>query len=166
LRSYLRGFGPARLADAASWAGVPVTTLQPAAERVLLRAFRDPEGRLLLDLPRAPLPGDVPAPVRFLPTWDATLLVHARRTQILPEEYRPLIFTTKNPQSVSTFLVDGSVAGTWGVEQTAAKATLVIAPFERLSPGTKKDVVAEAERLVRFHEPRATSFATRVAGSA
>ena len=166
LRSYLRGFGPARLNDAASWAGVPVTKLKPTAERLRLRTFRDEEGKLLVDLPRAPLPGDVPAPVRFLPTWDATLLVHARRTQIVPEEYRPLIFTTKNPQSVSTVLVDGSVAGTWRVGRTATKATLVVAPFERLPPGAKKEVVAEAERLVRFHEPGAVSFATRVAGSA
>jgi hypothetical protein len=166
LRSYLRGFGPARLGDAASWAGVPVTKLKPAAGCVRLRTFSDEEGKLLLDLPRAPLPGDVPAPVRFLPSWDATLLVHARRTQILPEEYRALIFNTKNPQSVSTFLVDGSVAGTWRVEQTATKSTLVIAPFELLPPGVKNEVVAEAERLVRFHEPGAVSFATRVAGSA
>jgi Winged helix DNA-binding domain len=166
LRSYLRGFGPARLADAASWAGVPVAKLKPGAERVRLRTFSDDEGRLLLDLPRARLPGDIPVPVRFLPTWDATLLVHARRTQILPEEYRALIFNTKNPQSVSTFLVDGSVAGTWRAEQRAKKATLVIAPFERLPRNATQDVVAEAERLVRFLDPGAASFATRVAGSA
>ena len=60
--------------------------------------------------------GDTPAPVRFLPTWDATLLVHARRTQILPERFRPMVFDTKTPHSVPTFLVDGQVAGTWRVE--------------------------------------------------
>jgi hypothetical protein len=37
-----------------------------------------------LDLVRAPLPDPAtPSPVRFL-RWDATLLAHARRTQILP----------------------------------------------------------------------------------
>ena len=36
--------------------------------------------------PRAPLPDpETPAPVRFLPTWDAVLLVHARRTGVLPD---------------------------------------------------------------------------------
>ena len=41
--------------------------------------------RELVDLPRLALPDpDTPAPPRFLPTWDATLLVHARRTGILP----------------------------------------------------------------------------------
>ena len=53
---------------------------------------------------------------RLLPTWDATLLVHARRTGLLPERFRPLIFHTKNPQSTPTFLVDGEVAGTWRLD--------------------------------------------------
>ena len=51
--------------------------------------------------------------MRFLGTWDAALLVHARRAQILPEEHRAKIFNTKMPQSIGTYLVDGAVAGTW-----------------------------------------------------
>jgi hypothetical protein len=103
LRRYLGAFGPAPLADAADWAGVNLTTLRPAAERLRLRRFEDEEGRELLDLPRAPLPAEsTPAPPRFLPTWDATLLVHARRTQILPERFRPLVFDVKTPHSSPT----------------------------------------------------------------
>ena len=50
-------------------------------ERIATRRFRAEDGAELVDLPRAPLPDpDTPAPVRFLPTWDATLLVHARRS--------------------------------------------------------------------------------------
>ena len=102
------------LRDAADWAGIPPTRLVLIAERISLRRFRDEQGRELFDLPRAPLPDpSTPAPVRFLPTWDATLLVHARRTQILPERFRPLVFNTKTPHSRPTFLVDGQVAGAW-----------------------------------------------------
>jgi len=43
--------------------------------------------------------------------WDANLLVHARRSGILPEPYRPRIFNTRTPHSFPTFLVDGAVAG-------------------------------------------------------
>ena len=164
LRRYLGGFGPARLADAANWAGVPVTRLRPAAERLALRTFRDEAGRELLDLPRAPLPpGDVSPPVRFLPTWDATLLAHARRTQILPERFRDLVFHVRTPQSVATFLADGAVAGTWRVERAARKATLIAEPFEPLPRGSRADLLDEAARLVRFHERDAESFAARVA---
>ena len=161
--SYLRGFGPARLTDAADWAGVSVTALRPAVERLRLRTFHDEEGNVLLDLPRAPLPdGDTPAPPRFLPTWDATLLVHARRTQILPERFRPLIFGTKTPNSFPTFLVDGAVAGTWRVERAKDAATLRLEPFEPLPRAARVELADEGQRLLRFHEPDATSLRVRV----
>lgn len=159
LRRYLGGFGPARLADAANWAGLPPGDVERAAEGMRLRRFRDEEGRELLDLPRAPLPdGKVPAPARFLPTWDATLLVHARRTQILPERFRPLVFDTRTPHSSPTFLVDGAVAGKWRVERSRKKATLVLEPFERLTTHARRELAEEAGRLVRFHEPDAESY--------
>jgi hypothetical protein len=163
LRRYLGAFGPARLADAADWAGVAVAKLRPAAGRLGLRRFRDEQGRELLDLPRAPLPpADAPAPVRFLPVWDATLLVHARRTQILPEEHRPQIFSTRTPNSFNTFLVDGQVAGTWRVERDGRAATLTLTPFGRLARGARAELRAEGERLARFHEPDAARVSVRV----
>jgi Winged helix DNA-binding domain len=165
LRRYLGGFGPARLADVANWAGVPVADLQTAAEGLRLRRFRNEESAELVDVQRAPLPdGSTPAPARLLPTWDATLLVHARATQILPEEYRPLVFDTKTPHSTPTFLVDGSVAGKWRVERSAKNATLRLEPFEALPATAKRDLRDEAERLVRFHEPDAESHAVVGAG--
>ena len=103
--------------------------------RIELRPLPDEDGHELLDVPDAPLPDpETPAPVRFLPTWDATLLVHARRTQILPEEYRPLIFHTKMPPSYPTFLVDGQVAGTWRFEDGDVQLT----PFRKLAAGERR----------------------------
>jgi Winged helix DNA-binding domain len=167
LRRYLGGFGPARLADAANWAGVPAKKLEPAAEALTLRRFQDEEGKELVDLPRAPLPpAKTPAPPRFLPVWDAILLAHARRARILPEEYRPLVFSTKTPQSVNTFLVDGSVAGTWSVKAGKRKAELLVQPFEKLPAKARKELEAEGERLLRFHEPEAESYSVKLAGSA
>ena len=156
VRRYLAAFGPAPRADIAQCAGLNVLEIAPALERLTLRRFRDADGKELLDLPRAPLPDpQTPAPVRFLPTWDATLLVHARRTGILPEAYRPLVFNTKTPHSVSTFLLDGAVAGKWHVERTARKATLVVEHFEPLRAAARRKVREEGERLVRFVEPDA-----------
>lgn len=162
LRRYLTGFGPARVTDAANWAGLAASDVQQAADGLRLRRFRDEEGRELVDLPRAPLPGGANrAPARFLPTWDATLLVHARGTQILPERFRPLVFDTKTPHSTPTFLVDGAVAGKWSVEATKKKATLLLEPFERMPAPAKRQLRVEAERLVRFVEPDATSHTVR-----
>jgi hypothetical protein len=86
--------------------------------------------------------------VRFLPTWDAALLVHAQRTGILPERFRPLVFNTKNPPSVPTFLVDGAVAGRWRYES----GRVAIEPFERLDPSVLRELRDEAEKLAAFHE--------------
>jgi hypothetical protein len=148
VRRYLAAFGPASRADVASWAGMRPTDVAPALERLTLRRFRSEDGEELLDLPRAPLPAaDTPAPVRLLPTWDATLLVHARRTGILPEEHRPRIFNTRSPQSFPTFLVDGAVAGTWRYED----GRVTLEPFERLDRATMRELRAEAERMAAFH---------------
>jgi hypothetical protein len=123
---------------------VKPTDIAPALERLWLRRFRDEEGEELLDVPRAPLPHpDTPAPVRFLPTWDAVLLVHARRTGVLPEGYRQQIFPTTMPQSVGTFLVDGSVAGTWRFEGDRIRWEA----FVRLDRATRRELDDEAEQL-------------------
>ncbi len=114
VRRYLQGFGPATRHEIASFAGLKVTELD--LEALDLRRFQAEDGAELLDVSRAALPGDVPAPPRFLPTWDATLLVHARRALIIREEDRPRIFNSKLPQSLPTYLVDGTVAGTWRYE--------------------------------------------------
>jgi hypothetical protein len=140
VRSYLRGFGPATIDDVSAWAGVPARLLAPAVERVRLRRL---EGGLL-DLPRAPLPpADAPVPVRLLPTWDAILLVHARRTGVMPEEYRPIVFATKNPPSVPTFLLDGRVAGAWRFDGAGVR----LEPYTRITRITRAALEAEGERL-------------------
>jgi hypothetical protein len=147
-RRYLGGFGPATVKDVASWSKVHPARLAPVLERMRLRRFRAEDGSELLDLPRAPLPHpETPAPVRFLPAWDATLLVHARRTQILPEEDRPRIFHTKAPASFPTFLVDGAVAGTWRYERGRVRLT----PFRRTSRAVRLELDEEAERVAVVH---------------
>jgi hypothetical protein len=147
VRRYLAGFGPAPVADIASWAGLAPRAVASVVERMPLRRFRDEAGGVLLDLPRAPLPdAGTPAPVRFLPVWEAALLVHGRRTQILPERYRPVVFNTKTPHSVNTFLVDGRVAGTWRHVGRAVK----VEPFEPLPRGAMRELEDEGRRLAEF----------------
>jgi hypothetical protein len=149
VRRYLAGFGPASLADLGSWAAMPLTRLRPVLERVGTRRFRDEQGAELFDLPGAPLPDPgTPAPPRFLSTWDANLLVHARRTQLLPERYRARIFHTRAPHSFPTFLVDGAVAGTWRHEQGRVR----LEPFEPLAQATRRQLEDEADRLALFHQ--------------
>jgi hypothetical protein len=76
------------------------------------------------------------------------LLTHARRTQVLPEEYRSAVFNTKTPHSFSTFLVDGRVAGTWRY----ARGTVELEPFGPIPRAARRELDAEASRLAAFHE--------------
>jgi Winged helix DNA-binding domain len=148
VRRYLGAFGPAPAADIADWAGMRIGALRSALGRLRLRRFRDEQGRELLDLPHGALrPADIAAPVRFLPTWDASLLVHTRRTGILPERYRERIFHVKKPQSEPTFLVDGEVAGTWRFE----KGRVRLHPFHRLPRAVRAALDQEADGLAALH---------------
>ena len=141
---YLTGFGPAAKADIANWAGMGIRDVEPALARLELVTYEAEDGTTLFDLPGQPLPDpDVPAPVRFLPTWDAALLVHCRRACILPEAFRERIFHMRMPQSIGTFLVDGAVAGSWKPDGT-------LTPFVELTKAERRQVDKEHAALRAF----------------
>jgi hypothetical protein len=148
VRAYLRAFGPSPWRDIAAWAGIAVTDARRAGADVHLVRFRDEDGRELIDLPGAPLPDpEAPAPVRFLPHWDATLLAHARRTGLLPEANRPHVFSIRNPFSVGTCLVDGRVVGTWSLREGRIALDLV----EEIGRRDRDAVEEERAALEAFH---------------
>jgi DNA glycosylase AlkZ-like len=152
VRRYLAAFGPASRKDVASFTGLAPAVLRAVLDRLELERYASDDGEELLDLPGGPLPDpDTPAPPRLLPTWDATLLVHARRTGLLPEEHRPRIFSVRNPQSERTFLVDGVVAGTW--REDGGRITLDA--FGRLDRADERALREEADRLLAALYPSA-----------
>ena len=148
VRAYLRAFGPAAWGDIAALSGLSITAVKTAAADVELVRYRDEAGRELFDLPGLPLPDeDTPAPVRFLPHWDANLLVHTRRTGLLPEAFRPRVFSTKNPFSVGTYLVDGLVAGAWSLRE----GRIELDPFIEVPSKVRREIEREREALEAFH---------------
>jgi len=175
---YLAAFGPASVADVQAWSGL-------RGLREVVDGLRDrlvalpavparPGGRIreLLDLPDAPRPGgDVPAPVRLLPDYDNVWLSHAQRSRVVADAHRRAL-QTPNGRMPAAVLVDGSVRATWVLERERAgdrgarrtTATLTVTPLERLSPGERRDVLAESERCVRFVADDADAHAVRYAG--
>jgi len=148
VRSYLRAFGPAAWKDVGSWAGLGVAAVKRGASKLELRRNRDERGSELVDLAGAKRPPeDTGAPVRFLPHWDANLLVHARHAAVLPEAHRPRVFSTKNPFSVGVYLVDGRAAGAWSL----VDSRIVLDPFEAISKADQRAVEREREALEAFH---------------
>ncbi len=158
VRRYLAAFGPASVADAQSWSGVP--SLKPAFEsqRKKLATFHDERGKELFDLPKAPRPdAKTPAPVRFIPEFDNLVLAHADRRRLIDEEYRPRI-CTKNLRVLATYLVDGRAAGLWKTEVKRGTARLIMSPFYDVSKRAMKALHAEAKRLLTFCEPDAKAY--------
>lgn len=147
VRTYLAAYGPATKQDVGQWAGVP--RMQPITEslaRLSLRTFANEEGKVLYDLPRAPLPDpETPAPPRLVPRFDNLVLSHADRSRILGD-VAPSRIVTNNGLVHATFLVDGLVAGTWQLEH----GRVVLEPFGKLDAATKRALKGEAERLESF----------------
>jgi hypothetical protein len=159
VRRYLAAFGPASQADLLRFSGLRLKDVAGALDELPLRRLRSDDGRMLFDLPRAPLPpADTPAPVRFLGRWDNAHLGYDRRARIVPDEYAKRQIGLAGDQA---FLVDGFVAGRWEVERARTAATLRLEPFAPLPPAARREVEDEAEQLVRWHEPEADGHRLR-----
>jgi hypothetical protein len=157
---YLAAYGPANVADAQAWSGVPALRLTFEALRPRLVSFRDEQGRELFDLPKAPRPaGNVPAPVRLVPEYDNLIAARADERFVARRD-RPRVFLSAL-RIAATVLVDGFVAGTWKIERSKTVATITIDPFAPFAARTKKETAAEADALLRFAEPDAPAFDVR-----
>ena len=157
---YLAAFGPASVMDIQAWCWL--TRLGPIVEKLRpqLRTFRDENGKELFDVPDGPLPDpDTPAPPRFLPTYDNIVLSHKDRSRIIGD---PTEWAVDGGQFDEIFLrgsilVDGFVHSGWRVERDRDRATLVVMPARPWASGERDAVADEAERLLAFLAPEATT---------
>jgi hypothetical protein len=169
---YLAAFGPATVQDAATWSGL--AGLREVTERLRprLRAFRDADGRELLDLPDAPRPDpDTPAPPRFLPEYDNLLLSHADRARVIPVR-RSVPLPPGAGGTCGTVLVDGFWQATWKItrgrgggdrdRRAGGAALLRIEPFTRLTRRQTASVTKEGARLLGFAAADADTRDVRV----
>ena len=156
---YLGAFGPATVADVATWSRL--TGLREVVERLRpqLVTFRSEASRELFDLPHAPRPDpDTPAPPRFLPEYDNVLLSHADRSRFYRE--RRALSAAAGPIQ-GTVLWDGVVCGVWHSARAEGRATLVI-EHARLAKRVQASVEAEGRRFLRFAELGCTDLDVRL----
>ena len=159
---YVAAFGPVSAMDAQAWCGL--TKLGEVFERLRpgLVTFRDEGGRELFDLPDAPRPqADTPAPPRFLYDFENMLLSYADRSRVIdPELVRGI---ERTQESLSTFTLDGFVAGIWGVQRERGRATLTITPLATLSKSDSNALADEGAGLLAFLAAEATDRDIRFA---
>jgi len=158
-KRYLAAFGPATANDFKTWSGLPAAKEIFEALRPTLTVLRDDRKRELFDLPKAPRPGDdADVPVRFLPEFDNLLLSYTDKARFVPEPYRSRL-TSRNLLLPATFTIDGLVAGTWTAETKRQAVTLTLVPFTTVPKPARVALEEEGERLARFLEPGARSYA-------
>lgn len=159
---YLAAHGPASEGDIVKWAAQrKVTAVRSAIAALGDRVVRytGPDGRDLVDLADSSVPdGDLAVPSRFLSRWDSVLIAYDVRDRILPAEYKEAVIK-KNGDFLPTFLVDGFVGGLWAVEARKGQAVLTMTPFARVPRAQRQELEEEAERLVRYVEAEADTFA-------
>jgi len=149
---YLGAFGPATVADVATWSRL--TGLREVVERLRprLRTFRDEYGRELFDLPDAPWPAaETPAPPRFLPEYDNVLLSHEDRSRFISRDLRARLSSLPG-LGHGAVLHDGFVCGAWRLDRDAfsGSATLVVSHVAGLTKRATAAVADEGGRLMRF----------------
>jgi len=148
VRRWLRGFGPATVADLKWWTGLPMGQVRRAVAET---------GAVEVDLDGTPglvLPDDldpVPAPepwVALLPALDPTTMGWAGRDFYLGP-HRPALFD-RNGNAGPTIWLDGHVVGGWAQRATGE---VVLRLLEDVGADATAAIEAEAARLTAWLTP-------------
>ena len=148
VRRWLRGFGPATIADVKWWTGLPMGQVRRAVAAT---------GAVEVDLDGTPglvLPDDlnpVPAPepwVALLPALDPTTMGWAGRDFYLGP-HRPALFD-RNGNAGPTIWLNGHVVGGWAQRATGE---VVLRLLEDVGTDASEAIEAEAARLTAWLTP-------------
>jgi hypothetical protein len=144
---YLAAFGPATVADIATWSRL--TGLRAVVDGLgaRLRTWTDVDGRDLFDVADGEIVDeDVPAPVRFLPEYDNVLLSHADRRRVIADV--PPGLYPERAVGIGHVLVDGRVQATWRRTPSKRGPVQVTIRHGGLTSRERADVEAEANRAL------------------
>jgi uncharacterized protein YcaQ len=152
-RRYLEAYGPAAPDDLARWSGISIGEARAGFEAIsndLLEVpTSDSQAWMLasysawLDEPRED------SIVRLLPRYDAYLLGYQSRAFMVSAAHAKRIHPGGG-QIKSTLIVDGRAAGIWSTERKKHSVTIVVEPFEPISPNVISKIEAEAQDIGRF----------------
>jgi hypothetical protein len=148
VRRWLRGFGPATIADVKWWTGLPMGQVRRAvAETGAVEVDLDGTPGLVLpdDLDPVPAPGPW---VALLPALDPTTMGWAGRDFYLGP-HRPALFD-RNGNAGPTIWLEGHVVGGWAQRATGE---VVLRLLEDVGTDASEAIEAEAARLTTWLTP-------------
>ncbi|GGU38328.1 winged helix DNA-binding domain-containing protein [Nocardioides albus] len=141
VRRYLLAYGPASAADITTWSSL--TRLGPVIKRIEgLVTYRDEAGKILYDVPDAPLAsGEEHAPVRLLGVYDNLWLSHANRERITPKGGRKEWGIAR---SASVIIAGGHLVGLWKPIDGKVE---VVKLLRDLTPDERDELAEETSRV-------------------
>jgi len=144
---YFTGHGPATVRDLAWWAGLPLTLVRAATERV-----RDRLDELVVDgVVHYLRPGLEPAGgVHLLPGFDEYLLGYTDRSAALAPQHSEAIVPGGNGMFLSTIVSRGEVLGTWKRERGKKAVSVELLPFTPLPASVEAAAAVQARRYAKF----------------
>lgn len=148
LLGYLRGHGPATLADFATWIGLPLTAVRRARSRAAGAIVEVDETHLAVEA-AVPQGSGVPrstAAAHLLPAFDEYVLGYADRSALFADPADRA--ASGNGLAAPIAVLRGTIAGTWSRPGTDGTTTLT--PFRRLSETDERALHRAADRVGRF----------------
>lgn len=152
VQRFIRGRGPASLADLSWWSKLPLRDLRPALQDLgdTVTEFTFQGTSLWADSTTIDSRNSVRAVVA-LPGFDEFLLGYQTRSAVLSPEHAPLTVPGNNGVFKPTVVHRGRVVGTWAKKTTSGMFDVLFHPFEpALSRAIMTGLNVEAQKLARF----------------
>jgi len=157
-RRYLRGHGPARDADLAKWAGLPLRDAR-AGLRAVAAELVELEGGLLDLADRKPTAFELEArwraerlPPRLLPAFDPSLLGWREREPVVGRADDSRVVQMGGGMFRAVATLDGVAAATWTIRRQGGRVGIDLDPFRPLEAQDLEALHAEAEDVARFED--------------
>ena len=148
VRSFLRAYGPASVAQIGQWLNVPLgwvrarfEALGPELEAVLL------EGEEAWVLAGDTAVDESAQGVRLLPYFDAYGVGAHPRPLVFPGIAAERALANNQAGTVPVLLVDGVVAGVWHQRRTGRRLAVTVEPFGRLSARRRRELDDQVARI-------------------
>jgi hypothetical protein len=158
LKHYLHGYGPASLADFATWAGMTVSDATSITERISSEIAEVKVGDRVYLMLREDLAmlekmdeSEKKFSVRLLPSFDPFMLGHKDKSHLVDKEYYKRIYRKAGWLS-PTILINGKAEGVWSYKKKGKCLHITIEPFHAIAKNAKDLIEEEARSLANFYD--------------
>ncbi len=146
VRRYLRGHGPASVADIAAWSGIGLRDVRDGLRQIDGELDEDGD---LVDLAARDARPPSAMPCRLLPPFDPYLLGWRDRGFIVADENVRRVYPGGGMLR-ATAVIEGRAVATWTLQRRGGRVHVEVDVFDDLDTATEATLWAEADDVARF----------------